>query len=220
MSAIRDNVNRLLAELPAGVSLVAAGKTRSPEEILAAVAGGVTIIGENYVQEAEAARQVVGDAVQWRLIGHLQRNKVARAVEVFDLIETVDSAAIAAAISTACLRIDKIMPVLVEVNCGREEGKSGVLPEAVVGLVREISSLPGIRLVGLMTMGLADVSLVRPGFRETRRLYDEIAALDLPRVRMECLSMGMSASYRIAIEEGANLVRLGTAIFGERPQRA
>jgi pyridoxal phosphate enzyme (YggS family) len=219
MSDITDNVNRILAELPAGVSLVAAGKTRSPEEIREAVTAGVSIIGENYVQEAETARQAAADA-RWHLIGHLQRNKVARAVRVFDLIETVDSAAIAAAISTACLPIDKVMPVLVEVNCGREAGKSGVPPEAVVGLIEEISSMPGIAVSGLMTMGLADVALVRPGFTETRRLYDEITGLNLPGVRMEHLSMGMSASYRIAIEEGANLVRLGTAIFGERPTRA
>ncbi len=226
MSVISENVARLLAELPVGVRLVAAAKTRLPGEVLEAVAAGVTIIGENYVQEAERAREAVddsaavGDRARWHLIGHLQRNKVARAVRVFDVIETVDSVVIAAAIDGACSRIGKVMPALVEVNSGREPGKSGVPPEAVIDLVGEVSALSGIELVGLMTMGPADLALVRAGFTETRRLFDEIAALHLPRVKMEFLSMGMSASYRIAIEEGANLVRIGTAIFGERPPRA
>lgn len=219
MSIISENVARLLAELPAGVRLVAAAKTRSPDEVLEAVAAGAAIIGENYVQEAERAREAVGGD-RWHFIGHLQRNKVARAVRVFDLIETVDSTALAAAIDGACSRIGKIMPVLVEVNSGCEVGKSGVSPEAVIDLVRQVSTLPNIEVVGLMTMGPADLALVRPCFAETRRLFDEIAALHLPRVKMEFLSMGMSASYRIAIEEGANLVRLGTAIFGERPPKA
>ncbi len=220
MSRITENVARLLAELPPGVRLVAAAKTRSPEEVLEVVAAGVTIIGENYVQEAERARAVVGDGARWHLIGHLQRNKAARAVAAFDLIETVDSAVLAAAIDRACSRIGKVMPVLVEVNSGREAGKSGVHPEAVVDLVGEISTLANIEVMGLMTMGSADPALVRPCFSETRRLFDEIAALNLPRVTMEYLSMGMSASYRTAIEEGANLVRIGTAIFGERPEKA
>ena len=220
MSLISENVARLLAELPAGVRLVAAAKTRSPDEVLEAVAAGVAIVGENYVQEAERARAVVDDSARWHLIGHLQRNKAARAVKVFDLIETVDSAVLAAAIDGACSRIGKVMPVLVEVNSGREPGKSGVHPEAVIDLVREVSALANIEVVGLMTMGPADIALVRPCFAETRRLFDEIAALNLPQVKMQSLSMGMSASYRIAIEEDANLVRLGTAIFGERPPQA
>ena len=227
MSVISENVARLLAELPAGVRLVAAAKTRSPDEVLEAVAAGVAIVGENYVQEAERARAVVNDsagvgdsAVRWHLIGHLQRNKAARAVRAFDLIETVDSVALAVAIDGACSRIGKVMPVLVEVNSGREPGKSGVHPEAVVDLVREVSALRSVEVVGLMTMGPADIALVRPCFAETHRLFDEIAALNLPRVTMQHLSMGMSASYRIAIEEGANVVRLGTAIFGERPPEA
>ncbi len=226
MSVISENVARLLAELPAGVRLVAAAKTRSPDEVLEAVAAGVAIVGENYVQEAERARAVVDDSAIvgaracWHLIGHLQRNKAARAVRVFDLIETVDSVALAAAIDGGCSRIGKVMPVLVEVNSGCEPGKSGVHPGAVVDLVREVSALPNIEVVGLMTMGPADIALVRPCFAETRRLFDEIAALNLSRVTMQSLSMGMSASYRIAIEEGANLVRLGTAIFGDRPPKA
>ena len=212
--------------MPEGVRLLAAAKTRSPQEVLEAVRAGITAIGENYVQEAESARaacveSVVVDAgVRWHLIGHLQRNKVTRAVRVFDLIETVDSIALATAIDSACSRIEKVMPVLVEVDSGREEGKSGVYPETVVDLVRQISALPNIDVVGLMTMGPADLDLVRPCFAETRRLFDDISTLDLPRVKMESLSMGMSSSYRIAIEEGANLVRVGTAIFGERYPQA
>lgn len=218
MSAIAGNVIALLGELPPGVRLVAAAKTRSPEEVLEAVEAGVEIIGENYVQEAERACQVVGGRVRWHFIGHLQRNKVKRAVRIFDVIETVDSAIVAGEIDRRCRELDKVMTVLIEVNSGREKQKSGVYPEVVEELVRDISTLDCISVKGLMTMGprVGDPEDARPYFVETRKVFKHLAEIGLPGVTMEYLSMGMTNSYRIAIEEGANIVRIGSRIFGER----
>ncbi len=215
---IRQNTIDILSELPEGVQLVAAAKTRQPEEILEAIEAGVRIIGENYVQEAEKAREVIGERAEWHMIGHLQKNKVKKAVAVFDMIETVDSAELAAEIDKRCAGIGKIMPALVEINSGREKQKTGVMPEDAEPLVREISTLPNIRVMGLMTMGprSGDPENSRPYFVETRKIFDSIKQLNLPGVQMKYLSMGMTNSYRIAIEEGANMVRLGSRIFGER----
>jgi pyridoxal phosphate enzyme (YggS family) len=215
---IKEKVVRVLGELPEGVGLLAAAKTRRPGEILEAIEAGVGIVGENYVQEAEAARREIGGRVEWHLIGHLQKNKVKKAVELFDMIETVDSAGLAREIDKRCGQTGKVMPVLIEINSGREEQKSGVLPEEAVALVKEISALPNIRVTGLMTMGLpsGDPEELRPCFVETRKIYEKIKKLNIPGVEMKYLSMGMTNSYRIAIEEGANLVRLGSLIFGRR----
>jgi pyridoxal phosphate enzyme (YggS family) len=215
---IRENVRKILQELPEGVTLVAAAKTRTPEEILESVEAGVRIIGENYVQEAERAFQVVGERAKWHMIGHLQSNKAKKAVRIFDMIETLDTIKLARALDKACERLDKVMPVLIEVNSGKEVQKAGVMPEEVVPLIRDLSVLNHIRLVGLMTMGpfAGDPEDSRPYFQTTRRLFEEIKALNLPGVEMRVLSMGMSNSYRVAVEEGANLVRIGTKIYGER----
>ena len=218
MKISKQNVNQILSELPEGVQLVAAAKTRRPEEVLGAVEAGVKIVGENYVQEAERAYEAVGSRAKWHFIGHLQKNKVKKAVRIFDMIETVDSVEIAREIDKRCAQIDKIMPVLIEVNSGREEQKSGVFPERVVQLAGEISALPNIRVTGLMTMGprfgIPEDS--RSYFVETRKMFGKIKKLNLPNVEMRYLSMGMTNSYKIAVEEGANIVRLGSKIFGER----
>jgi len=218
MKMVKQNVNQILSELPEGVHLVAAAKTRRPEEVLEAVKAGAEIIGENYVQEAERAYQVVGNRAKWHLIGHLQRNKVNKAVRIFDMIETVDSIEIASEIDKRCAQIGKIMPVLIEVNSGREKQKSGVFPEGVGQLASEISAFPNIRVMGLMTMGprFGNPEDSRPYFVETRKIFEKIKKLNLPNIEMKYLSMGMTNSYRIAVEEGANIVRLGSKIFGER----
>ncbi len=215
---IQENVRNLLAELPEHVALVAAAKSRTPEEILEAVAAGVKIIGENYIQEAQAAFAIIGRRAQWHFIGHLQKNKVKRAVEIFDLVETVDSLETAKEIDKRCAERGKSMPILVEVNSGRELQKFGLLPENVASLIRELSRFRHISVEGLMTMGPAsgNPEEARPYFRETKKIYSEIKALGLERVSMNWLSMGMSHSYRVAIEEGANMVRIGTKIFGSR----
>ena len=215
---IKENVSKILEELPEGVSLVGAGKTRTPQEILEAVEAGLEIIGENYVQEAERAFQVVGGKVKWHMIGHLQSNKAKKAVKVFDLIETVDSIKLARAIDRACGNIDKVMPILMEINSGEESQKAGVMPEDAISLARDMSELNNIKFMGLMTMGpfAGDPEDSRPYFQKTKKLFEEIKAMGLPGVEMKYLSMGMSNSYKVALEEGANIVRIGTKLFGER----
>jgi len=215
---IKENAQKILAELPEGIELAAAAKTRTPAEIQEAVDAGVKIIGENYVQEALRAFKQIGKKAKWHFIGHLQKNKVKKAVEIFDLIETVDSYEIAEVIDKRCGQISKIMPVLVEINSGREKQKFGVLPENTEALIKQILGLRNIKVMGLMTMGprFGNPEDSRPYFVETKKIFDKIKALDLPGVEMKYLSMGMTNSYKIAIEEGANLVRIGTRIFGER----
>lgn len=215
---IRENVKELLAELPEGVHLVGAAKTRSPEEIDEAVGAGLEIIGENYVQEAEKAHEVVGDRAKWHMIGHLQRNKAKKAVRVFDMIETVDSMKLAREIDKCCGKIGKIMPVLIEINSGEEAQKAGVQPDEAIALIQEMSALEHIKIMGLMTMGpfTGDPEDARPYFVKTREIFEKLKEMNLPNVEMRYLSMGMSNSYKVALEEGANMVRIGTKIFGER----
>jgi pyridoxal phosphate enzyme (YggS family) len=218
MSVIKDNVKQVLAELPPGVELVAAAKTKTPEEILAAVEAGIKIIGENYVQEAAAAFSVVGRRVRWHFIGHLQTNKVKKAIEIFDMIETVDSVDLAREIDKRCAAAGRIMSILIEINSGEEEQKFGVRPANAEALIREIAAFRNIKLEGLMTMGPfeGDPENSRPYFKVTKNLYDRVKVLNLPGVDMKFLSMGMTNSYRVAIEEGANMIRIGTKIFGPR----
>jgi pyridoxal phosphate enzyme (YggS family) len=215
---IRDNVIRILNELPPGVELVAAAKKRKPVEVLEAVEAGISIIGENYVQEAEEAYTVVGSKVRWHFIGHLQSNKVKKAVRLFDMIETVDSVKIAKEIDRQSHELGKVMPVLIEINSGREQQKSGVLPEDAQRLVSDISGFKNIRVEGLMTMGprFGNPQDSRPYFAETRKVFEKIKGLDIADTDMKYLSMGMTNSYRIALEEGASIVRIGSKIFGDR----
>ncbi len=216
---IKQNIASLLAELPNGVEVVAAAKTRTPEEVSEVVQAGVKIIGENYVKEAKRAYELVGKRAKWHFIGTFQKHNVRRKVlEMFDMVETVDSLEIAEEIDRKCAQIGKTMPVLIEVNSGREPQKSGVLPKDVEQLVRELSSLRNVKLMGLMTIGpsFGNPEDSRPYFVETRELFDKIKGLELPNVEMRYLSMGMTNSYKVALEEGANIVRIGTKIFGER----
>ncbi|MDZ7316484.1 MAG: YggS family pyridoxal phosphate-dependent enzyme [candidate division KSB1 bacterium] len=213
-----EHIRSVLATIPPHVTVEAAAKTRTADEVQAAVDAGVRIIGYNYVQEAQQIKPQVVGPVQWHLIGHLQKNKVNKAVELFDLIETIDSFELAAALDRRCAAIGKRMPVLIEVNSGREPNKSGALPEEVVELARRTAELPNLEVRGLMTMGplLEDPEAMRPYFRLTREIFLQIKALQIPHLQMEILSMGMSDSYLVAIEEGATLVRLGTLLFGPR----
>jgi pyridoxal phosphate enzyme (YggS family) len=215
---IKQNILQIIGELPQSVQLVAAAKTRTPREITEAIAAGVKIIGENYLQEAEEAYRSIGHQVEWHFIGHLQKNKVKKAVAIFDMIETVDSLEIASEIDKRCAQLGKTMPVLIEVNSGRESQKSGVFPEDTTFLIASISSLSHVRVMGLMTMGppVDQPEESRRFFRETRQLFENIKKMALPNVEMKYLSMGMTDSYKIALEEGANIVRLGNKIFGVR----
>jgi len=217
-NSIVVNVKRILETLPTDVILVAAAKARTPEEVEAALRAGVTYVGHNYVQEAERVIPVVKEKARWHMIGHLQKNKVKKAVKLFDMIETLDSWPLAELIDRRCAAIGKIMPVLLEINSGREASKAGVFPEEVDDLVQRVSDLQHIRVQGLMTMGprFGNPEDARPYFRATKEAFDRLAKADLPNVEMRYLSMGMSNSYQVALEEGANMIRLGTVLFGER----
>jgi pyridoxal phosphate enzyme (YggS family) len=215
---IEENVKSLLSELPQGVIMLAAAKERDANEISRAIKAGITVIGENYIQDALRVINDVEGNAEWHFIGHLQRNKVKKAVEIFDMIESVDSLRLAKEIERCCERRNKVMPVLIEVNSGEEAQKGGVIPREVTPLVKEVSSMEHIKVMGLMTMGprFGDPENSRPYFIKTRQLFERIKELHLPNVEMRYLSMGMTNSYQVAIEEGANLVRIGTKIFGER----
>jgi hypothetical protein len=215
---IHAAVNSILATIPPGVTLLAAAKTRSLAEVEAVIAAGVTHIGYNYVQEALPIIDEIGSRASWHMIGHLQRNKAKVVAENFDLVETLDSLRLAQALEHFCEERQKIMPVLLEINSGREPNKTGLLPEDVDELVEKLNVLKYVRVQGLMTMGplFGDPELSRPYFKTTREIYERLSKKSLPNIEMRTLSMGMSNSYRVAIEEGANQVRLGTAIFGAR----
>ncbi|MFB0564162.1 MAG: YggS family pyridoxal phosphate-dependent enzyme [Candidatus Aminicenantaceae bacterium] len=215
---IRENVKKILSELPEGVHLVAAAKSKSPDEVLEAVEAGIKIIGENYIQEALDAFKLVGNRVKWHFIGHLQTNKAKKAIEIFDMIETVDSFKIAKEIDKRAGHLGKFMPVLVEINSGREPQKYGILPEDAEHFIKEIAAFEYLKIKGLMTMGPAfgNPEEARPYFVETKKIFERMKSLSIPNTEMKYLSMGMTNSYKVAIEEGANLVRIGTKIFGQR----
>lgn len=217
---ILKNVTDIIQSLPSGVELVAAAKTRSAGEVNAAAEAGIHAIGYNYIQEAERMRPLVAAHLPWHMIGHLQRNKVKKAVALFDMIETIDSVRLARDVDKQCAVMNKVMPVLIEINSGKESNKSGVLPENALALIRQIHPLSHLKIMGLMTMGprFGDPEDARPYYQITKKIFDEIKQAQIPGVEMRYLSMGMSNSYAIAIEEGANIVRIGTTLFGERDQ--
>jgi hypothetical protein len=215
---IKHNVEKLLKEIPENISLLAAAKTRSVEEVKAAYEGGIRHFGHNYVQEAKNMLEQVDFESEWHMIGHLQRNKARDAVELFDMIETLDSVRLAEELEKRCAAAGKMVEVLIEVNSGAEEDKTGILPQDLDELIETAAGFSHMHLVGLMTMGplTGDPELSRPYFSNTRRLFEEIKGSNIPGAEMRVLSMGMSSSYRVAIEEGATMVRLGTVLFGPR----
>lgn len=226
--AIEDNVRQVRARIaaacarahrdPREVEIVAVSKTVDVEHIRQAIAAGITIIGENRVQEAWPKVQAIGRAVAWHMVGHLQTNKVKRALECFDLIQSVDSLHLAEEISRRATTCGRRVDVFVEVNTSGETSKFGVPPERAPQLVARIATLPGVRVLGLMTVGafLPDPELVRPCFTTLRQLKEEIDRLGLNDVHLKHLSMGMTDDFEVAVEEGATIVRLGRAIFGPR----
>lgn len=218
MSSIRENVQSILNTLPPDVELMAVIKMRTPEEVLEAIEAGIRLIGGNYVQETASILEKIGRRVPCHMIGHLQRNKVKKAVELFDGIETLDSIELALELEKRCSAVGRVMPVLVEINSGREPNKAGLFPEQTEEFIRAVAPLAHIRIEGLMTMGpfSEDPEDSRPYFRETKTCFDYLATLSIPYVTMKTLSMGMSNSYLVAIEEGATRVRIGTKLFGPR----
>ena len=221
--SIKENYQKIRKEIPDNVTIVLAAKRRTPEEIAEVMEAGATDIGENYLQEAEEMyKSLKGDAkkVRWHMIGTLQKNKINKALQIFDVIQTVDSLDKAVAVNKRAESMGKIMPVYIEINIGSEMTKSGVEPvyEVIENLVREMSTFEYLSVEGLMTMGprFGDPEESRPNFRKTKEIFERIKSLDLPGVKMKTLSMGMSNAYKVAIEEGSNMVRLGTIVFGER----
>ena len=217
-TGIPEKVREILSEIPENVQVVAAVKARTLEEIQEAIDSGIKIIGQNYIQEAEKVFNGIKGPIKSHFIGHLQKNKVKKAVKIFDLIETVDSAALAKEIDNKCGAIGKVMPIFIEVNSAREDQKNGVMPEEILGIINQIKGYKNIKITGLMTMGpfLDTQEKIRPYFKITKEVYDDIVKMNMENVYLENLSMGMSDSYKVAISEGANLIRIGTKIFGER----
>jgi len=221
--SIRENYQKIREEIPDDVTIVLAAKKRTPEEIVEVMEAGATDIGENYLQEAEEMYNALREdakKVRWHMIGTLQKNKINKALQIFDVIQTVDSLDKAVAVNKRAERMEKIMPVYIEINIGSEMTKSGVEPvySVIENLVKEMSTLECLSVEGLMTMGprFGNPEESRPNFRKTKEIFERIKALDLPGVKMKTLSMGMSNAYKVAIEEGSNMVRLGTIVFGER----
>ena len=222
LAAINDRIKRTAEACGRHkdtIRLVAVSKTKPADMMKAAADAGVTIFGENYIQESrEKFNTLAGYPTSWHFIGHLQSNKAKYAVRIFDLIHSVDSLKLAKELNRQAQKIDKIQHILVQVNIAAEDTKSGILQEDALKLTRDISRLANLHIKGLMTMPpyFNAPEKVRPFFSALRQLCDQIRTASIPGVTMVELSMGMTGDFETAIEEGATLVRIGTAIFGER----
>ena len=223
--SIKENVEKLMARRetaasradrnPDEVALVAVAKTVSVEKIEEAIVCGISIIGENRVQEARQKYSVIGDKVAWHMVGHLQTNKVRQAVKIFSMIQSLDSVRLARELEK---RAFAQIECLIEVNTSKEPSKFGLAPNDVFGFYESIKGLKNINVLGLMTIGpgwaIRDPEASRPCFRMLRELRDELAQeFDRP---FPVISMGMTSDLEVAIEEGSNMIRVGTAIFGPR----
>jgi PLP dependent protein len=212
--SIKDAIANIKKDIPEDIIIVAATKRQDVGRIQEAIDAGITIIGENYVSEALMKCNI---ETEMHCLGHLQTNKVKKAVKIFDMIQTVDSEKIVKEISKHCQPIGKSMPVLIEVNIAKEPQKNGCMPRDVVRLAQCIARTPYVVIRGVMTMGprCDTPEDLRPHFKEAKKIYDMLKHM-FPSEEINTLSMGMSSSYKIAIAEGATMVRLGTGIFGKR----
>ena len=203
---------------PREIKLLAAAKSQSVELVQAAIAAGVRLIGENYVQEAEEKRHAISEAVEWHMIGHLQRNKVKAALNTFNLIQSLDSVALARELDKEGRKSGKRVRTLIEINLGDEQSKSGIARDKVAELVERVSQLAHLQVEGLMAVPpfKENPEEIRPYFRSLRELQVELQGWKIPNGSFNELSMGMTHDYPIAIEEGATIVRIGTALFGPR----
>ena len=206
---------------PESVRLVAVSKVQPASVVVEAARAGQRLFGENYVQELAAKAVEVAEPVEWHFIGHLQSNKVRQIAGLVAMIHTVDRLSLAQEIDRQWGRLGKVCDVLIQVNVSREATKSGTTAEELVQLVSEVALLPHLRVRGLMTMPpfFDDPEGARPFFRAVRALAETVADRRIAGVAMAELSMGMSGDFEVAIEEGATLVRVGSAIFGERQYR-
>ena len=228
MISVRKNIEHIrerIAEAalrsgrnPGDVKLMAVTKTVDDDRIMEAIQCGVDIIGENYVQEAKRKIEKMGRSIEWHLIGHLQSNKAKYAVRFFDMVHSVDRMSLARELDRRSKMIDRVMPVLIEVNISGEDTKSGVPRGEVIPLIREVAGLEHLAVGGLMTLPawFDDPEDARPSFAGVRELRDMVVDANIPGVEMRELSMGMTDDFEVAIEEGATIVRIGRALFGER----
>ena len=229
METIKNNLEKINEKIkkaalkanrsPEDIKLVAVTKTATVEQVKEVISAGVKIIGENKVQEAKEKYQVLSADIadiEWHLVGHLQTNKVKYAIEIFDLIHSVDSIKLAEEIDKRSLQFGIMTNILVEVNVSGEETKYGIKPEEVEYFLKEISEFSRIKVRGLMTIApiAEDKEEVRPYFRKLRELSEKIENKNIKNVKMDYLSMGMTDDFEVAIEEGANMVRIGRGIFG------
>lgn len=232
--SVSDNIARIRESIvqaavrarrsPDSITLMAVSKVVEPERIRQAYLAGIRVFGENRVQELADKASAVKDMgnAEWHLIGHLQTNKAKKAAELFHAVDSVDSLRLAQKLDQAAESSGKILPVLIEINVGGEENKSGISPDSpeLEELLRGVEKLEHLEVRGLMTIPpyTEDPQGARPFFRKLRGLRDSIAARKPPRIHMDVLSMGMSHDFEVAIEEGSTCVRVGAAIFGERPK--
>lgn len=229
MTSIQDNLRTIRKKIdtaaagcgrnPKDITLVGVSKKMPVEKLCQAIDAGLTDLGENYIQEAVDKIDAIGrPAVCWHFIGHLQSNKAKYAVGLFDLIHTLDSVKLARELNKHAAGRGIVQKVLIQVNIGREATKSGVSTDDVAALAVAVSAMGNLSLRGLMTLPpmFNAPEQARPYFADLRKLARKIAADGIPNVRMDELSMGMTGDFEVAIEEGATLVRVGTALFGER----
>jgi pyridoxal phosphate enzyme (YggS family) len=224
ISLIRQRIEAASARSgrdPQSVRLMAVSKTVALERIREALEAGITLLGENYVQEAREKIPAIGHAAEWHMIGYLQTNKVKYVVNLFDWIHSVDRLELARELDKRAGQSNRRLNILIEVNVSGEESKNGMEPDAALELVRQVSLLPNISVRGLMTMPpySDNPENSRPYFQALRKLRDEISAAAIPNIRMDELSMGMTDDFEVAIEEGTTIIRVGRAIFGKRMNR-
>src|SRR4051794_21733175 len=222
-SRITDSAKRA-GRSPSDVALMAVTKTHPPERIREAYEAGLRLFGENRVQEFSSKASALSDLheAEWHMIGHLQTNKAAKAAELFSAVDSIDSVKLAEKLDTAARALNKKLQVLIEINVGGEEAKTGVAPDSpqLEDLLQAAPGLEALEFRGLMTVPpfTEDPAGARPYFRKMRALRDQIATRKLPAISTEVLSMGMSHDFAVAIEEGSTCIRIGAAIFGERPK--
>lgn len=223
LAQVKMNIEHSIArrkhsDMPAQVELVAVTKNHDIHAMQEAIDAGVLRIGENRIQEAEKKAAILGRNVSWHLIGHLQTNKVKQAVGLFDLIHSVDSEKLLLEINRIAQAFNKVQNILIQVNIAREDRKFGVPQEDAAKLAKLAGALDHVLLRGLMTIAphYEDAEMTRPVFREMYALFTELQNMKIPNTDIQCLSMGMSNDYEVAVEEGANIVRIGTGIFGQR----
>ncbi len=228
MSDVSENIRRIRERIsaaalrsgrdPKSVRLMAVTKTVSDDRIQSAIEAGIEIIGENYVQEAKRKIELMGKRAEWHLIGHLQTNKAKYAVRLFDMIHSVNRLSLAEELNRRAAAAGTVCRVLIEVNLGGEDSKSGAPPGEAPVLIRTVAAMPNLSIRGLMTMApwYDDPEKARPCFAGLRALRDRVAAENIPNVTLQELSMGMTDDFEVAVEEGSTIVRIGRAIFGER----